>query len=148
MLFPVFPHISPYIQSCQVPQYNFITDEQTKAIVGFNFLDDITVTFREDEQGTVMMFLHTLEALTWDREHKVFRDKQILAKQMAFITLDELNLLIPTIGWRFRGLRFKSMDTIVFDTSGDGTVDITAHFSVEQIFPTFPLNLQGAMPIP
>ena len=148
MLFPVFPHISPYITECVVPSYRFDTDSDTKAITGFSFLEDISITFQEDQDGTVQLFLGTLEALTWDRDTKVFRDNQALAKQFAYLTMDEIDPSIPTLGWRFFGLRYKGMDTLSFSNTGDGVLNITAHFSVDQIQPTFKYNNWGLLPTP
>lgn len=148
MLFPTFPFVSPYITQCSIPTYNFTVDEQTKCITGFEFLEDITITFIEDTLGTIQMFLGTLEALSWNFETKVFRDNQRLAKQTAILMMDDLDIGIPTISFRFTGLRYMGRDTLSLDYSGDDTLLISAHFSVSEIFPMFPLNGYGALQIP
>jgi hypothetical protein len=148
MLFPYAPNISPYVESVTIPSYKFETDPQTKMVTDFNFLEDVTVTFREDQLGTVQAFLGIWEALTWDRDTKVFRDKQKYAKQMGIITMDEIHPLTPTLGWRMMGMRYKGMDTLSLSQGGDGLTIISANFSVEQVQPMFPLNGFGFAPIP
>lgn len=148
MLFPTFPQISPFITQCNIPTYNFTVDEQTKCITGFNFLEDITITFIEDIFGTVQMFLGTLEALTWNRETRVFSDFQRLAKQTAILMMNDLDIGIPSISFRFEGLRYLGRDTLSLDYAGDGTLELTAHFAVQEVWPLFPLNGQGSLPIP
>jgi hypothetical protein len=148
LLFPNFPHITPYVTQCNIPTYTFDRDDQTKAITGFNFLEDITITFVEDALGTIQLFLGTLEALTWNKESKVFRDLQILARQDAVLIMDDLDVGIMTLGWRFSGLRYLGADTLSLDYSGSGTLEISAHFSVEQVYNMYRLNNFGALPIP
>ncbi len=148
MLFPMFPNITPYVESCTIPDYSFSTDDQTKAITGFNFLDDVSINFKEDDKGTVQFFLYTLEALTWDRYTKTFRDNQRFAKQFAIIIMDTYEIGAMTLGWRFYNLRYKGKDTLNLDQNGGGPLLITAHFSVEQIEPMYPRNQFGLLPIP
>ena len=148
MLFPAFANITPYVMSCTIPSWRFEVDEQTKFIRTFNWLENISITFREDNLGSVQMFLGILEALTWNRETKVFRENQSLAKVSAVLTMDELMMGIPTIGWAFKGLRYLGQQTLNLDYSSNDSLNIVADFSVENIFPMFPLNLMGALPIP
>lgn len=147
MMFTMFPHITVYVESVSIPNYTFNTHEQTKAITGFKFLGDITITFKEDGLGTVQQFLGILESLIWDRKTKIFRDNQRLALQSAVVSMDEFHPMMPTLMWRFSGLKYKGMaDHNLTGWKGD-KFPITTTWSVKQVYPMYLLNGFGTLPI-
>ena len=132
MLFADLPNLTFYIEGINIPSYKFETNSETKAIIGFSFLEDIAITFKEDEHGTVQNFLGIWETLIWDRDTKIFRDNQNRALLDAVVTMDELSVDIPTLQWNLTGLKYKGKDTITLSYGSDEILKLTAQFSLKE----------------
>lgn len=127
--------------SFSLPKFEYATVLHTKKVINITHPDTITLTFLEDEFGTIRKFTEIWArsiAYKTNTGQFVFKDNQLLTEKNALIIVQNgqglPNPLYP-IGWlKMEGLKFEGTNDFTFSHDARDLMTIEVVCSVDNIW--------------